>query len=134
MRVQGGDGIGSGVPPAARRAAGSGFALPNPATSLPPSSATALSAAPAVGALLALQTVDRGGESRRRAIARGRNILDSMDLLKLGLLEGLLSGDALARLRTLLADNAPSTGDTVLDSLMAEVELRAAVELAKHEK
>jgi hypothetical protein len=84
-----------------------------------------------IDALLALQGVDEPGERRRKAVKRGRSALDALDALKLGLLSGTLDTAALARLKTAAAGLAESTGDPGLDTVLAEIELRAEVELAK---
>ncbi|MEN3383785.1 MAG: hypothetical protein V7608_3829 [Hyphomicrobiales bacterium] len=100
---------------------------------------TTRSAAPASGtrtiggldALLALQAVEEPGEKRRRAVKRGRNALDALDALKLGLLSGTLDTAALARLKTVASGLSEATGDPGLDTVMAEIDLRVEVELAK---
>jgi Class II flagellar assembly regulator len=100
---------------------------------------TARSAAPAGGTrtiagletLLALQGVEEPGEKRRRAVKRGRNALDALDALKLGLLSGTLDTGALARLKTVASGLSEATGDPGLDTVMAEIDLRVEVELAK---
>lgn len=97
------------------------------------------SAAPASGmrtiagleTLLALQGVEEPGEKRRRAVKRGRNALDALDALKLGLLSGTLDTAALARLKAAASGLSESTGDPGLDTVMAEIDLRVEVELAK---
>ena len=81
--------------------------------------------------LLALQGVDEPGERRRKAVKRGRGALDALDALKLGLLSGTLDTAALARLKTAAAALSEPTGDTGLDTVLAEIELRVEVELAK---
>src|SRR5258708_15041696 len=95
---------------------------------------TTRSAAPASGTrtiggletLLALQGVEEPGEKRRRAVKRGRNALDALDALKLGLLSGTLDTAALARLRTVAPGLSEATGDPGLDTVIAEIDLRVA--------
>ncbi len=62
---------------------------------------------------------------------RGRTALDALDALKLGLLSGTLDAGALARLKSVSASLAEQTGDPGLDTVLAEIELRVGVELAK---
>ena len=62
---------------------------------------------------------------------RGRSALDALDALKLGLLSGTFDTGALARLKSVAASLAEPSGDPALDSVLAEIELRAQVELAK---
>jgi len=84
-----------------------------------------------IDALLALQGVDEPGERRRKAVKRGRSALDALDALKLGLLSGSLDSGALMRLKSAAIGLADSTGDPGLDTVLAEIELRVGVELAK---
>jgi hypothetical protein len=81
--------------------------------------------------LLALQGFEDPTERRKRAIKRGRNALDALDALKLGLLGGALENGAIAALKAARAELSDSTGDPGLDSVLAEIELRVEVELAK---
>ena len=62
---------------------------------------------------------------------RGRGALDVLDELKLGLLTGSLDQATVARLRAAAADLKASSGDPGLDAVLAEIELRVEVELAK---
>jgi hypothetical protein len=82
--------------------------------------------------LLALQEgIEEPAERRRRAVKRGRSALDALDALKLGLLSGTLDTGALARLKTVAAGLSEPSGDPGLDTVMAEIDLRVEVELAK---
>jgi hypothetical protein len=87
-----------------------------------------------IDALLALQGVEDVGERRRRAVRRGRSALDALDALKVGLLAGTMDVAALAKLRAAAADVGSVSGDPQLDGILAEIELRAEVELAKFER
>ena len=115
----------------ARRTASGTFSLEGES---PARSTNATSGTRAIGgidALIALQGVDEPGERRRKAVKRGRSALDALDALKLGLLSGTYDAAALARLKTVAASLAEPSGDPALDSVLAEIELRAQVELAK---
>ena len=97
-------------------------------------SASATSGTRSIGGidtLLALQGVEEPGERRRKAVKRGRSALDALDALKLGLLSGSFDTGALARLKSVTAGLAEPSGDPALDAVLAEIELRAQVELAK---
>lgn len=83
-----------------------------------------------VGALIALQAVDDPLNSRRRAVQGGRDILDALDRIKIALLEGRIPDDRLERLAAIVSQQM-SSGDERLDGLLAEIDLRARVELAK---
>lgn len=86
-----------------------------------------------IGAVLALQGDLTPDDAKRRAVERADTMLDALDEIQLALLSG---GDGATALNTLakLAKNASSaTGDAGLDQLTRQVEIRAAVELAKRE-
>ena len=82
-------------------------------------------------ALVALQAVDSPMARRARASRRGKAILDDLDRLKLALLEGRAARPELDRIGRLVADRGERSGDSDLDSLIADIELRAEVEIAK---
>jgi hypothetical protein len=86
-----------------------------------------------VGALLALQEVPDAAEQRREAVHRSNDILDELEQLRLGLLTGSVPRPRLQRLMRLLRDRPGEYADPRLDSIIADIELRAAVELAKLE-
>ena len=85
-------------------------------------------------AMLALQSVDDALSKRRRALRRGRALLDDLEKLKLSLLEGRVGAADKARLAGLVADQRDRVDDPVLDSILGEIDVRAAVELAKLER
>ena len=115
----------------ARRAASGTFSLESESPARSTSSTSGTRAIGGIDALIALQGVDEPGERRRKAVKRGRSALDALDALKLGLLSGTYDAAALARLKTVTAGLAEPSGDPALDSVLAEIELRAQVELAK---
>jgi hypothetical protein len=89
-------------------------------------------AAPALDALIALQAVGQTPrERRRRAVSRGRSLLGALDGLKLAVLEGRTDAETLSGLSRDLVERREATGDQGLDEVLAAIELRAAVELAK---
>jgi hypothetical protein len=63
--------------------------------------------------------------------ARHGGILDRLDELKLALLSGEAGEAALDRLVRTLREERPADGDEVLNTLLDQIDLRAAVELAK---
>ncbi len=92
---------------------------------------TAAAAAPtSMDALLALQSVDDATVGRRKAARHGHSLLDALDDLKADLLAGQISQEKLNRLLKLV-QQAKSQSDPQLDALVADIELRARVELAK---
>ena len=93
--------------------------------------ATATHALTGLDALIALQAVDADApRKKRKAVKRGRDLLDRLDEIRIGLLSGHMSGEAIARVLSLLDETEP-TGDPRLDGLMEDIALRAEVELAK---
>jgi hypothetical protein len=137
MKVTGPGGIGSssGARPA-RGAGGDGFRIPTPEPaggSSQVSSVSATQGVMGVEALLALQDVGSPTERKRRAVRRASRILDTLDALKIGLLEGEISGADLDRLRRAVRDERDNTDDPALEAVLDEIELRAAVEVAKLE-
>jgi hypothetical protein len=138
MKVTGPGGIGSssGARPA-RSAGGEGFRIATPEAAPEPGPATSVSATRGVmgvEALLALQDVGGPLERKRRAVRRAGRILDVLDEIKIGLLEGGLSGADLDRLRRAIRDERDRTEDPALEAVLDDIELRAAVEMAKLEQ
>ena len=80
---------------------------------------------------MALQGVEDATERRRRAIRRGGGLLDRLDELKLAMLGGESGAPALERLARSLREERPEDADEGLKGLLDQIELRAAVELAK---
>ena len=98
----------------------------------------AQSAAPAsaIDALLAAQSVGDATdqEGRRRAMERGEGILETLEALRRALLLGNVPRHTLTELTNLLRAGRSELLDPRLAALMDEIELRAAVELAKLER
>jgi hypothetical protein len=134
MRVNGPNGTAVATGSSAtRRPGGSagGFTLSETSESQTASATVSLRAVGGIDALIALQGIEEPGERRRRAVKHGRRALDALDALKLALLSGTLEPTALLRLKSVAADLKDGSGDPELDQVLAEIELRVAVELAK---
>jgi hypothetical protein len=84
-----------------------------------------------IDALLALQGQADPSERRRRAVKRGRLALDALDELKAEVLAGTLGASTLMRLKAAGTDLRAASGDAGLDAVLAEIDLRLAVEIAK---
>ncbi len=98
----------------------------------PPASAVGGGGAIApVEALLALQEISDDSGGRNRGRQRGEELLDSLDDLHLGLLSGRMSLRALERLSVTVAAKRGQVEDIRLAQILDEIEVRAAVELAK---
>ena len=96
---------------------------------------SAASAAPAAAssldALLALQEVPAERLSRQEAERHGQALLDELDRLRHDLLNGIATPDALNRLSEMAKARKAQIEDPRLGEIIEEIELRAAVELAK---
>ena len=120
--------------PAAR--SGAGFSLPGSAPTSGAHAASASSSASSVAgvsALMALQGVEDPTERRRRSIRRASSLLDRLDELKLAMLGGADAASVLEKLARNVAEERPEDSDAGLKSVLDQIDLRAAVELAKLE-
>jgi hypothetical protein len=131
MRIYGPNGVSTAPATAPKRAASGTFSLDAGQEGRPVSGNTAPRSIGGLETLMALQAFEEPTERRRRAIKRGRTALDALDALKLGLLSGSLDAGALARLKSAAAELGERSGEPGLDSVLAEIELRVEVELAK---
>ncbi|KQP40725.1 flagellar assembly protein fliX [Methylobacterium sp. Leaf104] len=108
------------------------FAVAGPAPQASGPGATAAASLAGLDAILTLQSnADTPEERRRRSARRGNDLLDGLDRLKASLIMGRVSTRDLQAIAWRLAERGGSSGDPRLDALIAEIELRAAVELAK---
>lgn len=132
MRINGPSGLaGLASTPASRRAGASGFTVTEEASSSATAAPSALRTVGGIDALIALQGQDDLAERKRRAVKRGRIALDALDELKIEVLGGSLGPSTLQRLKSATTELRDSSGDERLDSVLAEIELRLAVEIAK---
>ncbi|MGA0600859.1 flagellar assembly protein FliX [Caulobacter sp. KR2-114] len=97
------------------------------------SAAAGVGAVASLEALMALQDIGGPLERRRRATARGGRLLDALEDLKIGLLDGALPKGAVERLAREAREQRAMTDDPGLDAILGEIEMRAEVELAKLE-
>jgi hypothetical protein len=86
-----------------------------------------------VGGLLGAQEVDERQARRHRAVKRGRLTLDALSNLRDSLLMGALPLTTIRQLEQLIASERAENDDPVLAGILDEIEVRAAVELAKLE-
>ncbi|MGD0023396.1 MAG: flagellar assembly protein FliX [Xanthobacteraceae bacterium] len=132
MRVYGPNGTALATAPlAARRSPSGTFTIAEADVPQAQSPAVALRTLGGIDALIALQGIENPVERRRRAVKHGRRALDALDELKLGLLAGTLDEGTMLRLKSVAADLKDGSGDEKLDSVLAEIDLRVEVELAK---
>jgi hypothetical protein len=139
MKITGPNGTGAAGGPRGVRpgAGGGGFRLPGADDVSGPSQASGAAGVRGVmgvDALLALQEVGGPLERRRKAVGRAGRILDVLDGIKLALLDGELGAGELDRLQRAVRDERALTDDPRLEGVLDEIELRAAVEIAKLER
>jgi hypothetical protein len=132
MKIEGPRSVGAaGAPRKASGASGAGFMLP---------AEGAADAAPASGiypmgaldSVLALQTIGFDPHRRGRQVRRGARTLDALEALARAHLDGA-APNAERLMLVALQKDVEQTGDPGLDSVMDEIDVRAAVELAKLE-
>ncbi len=110
-------------------AASSRFSLPKFGAAKT-NSAAGVSALTNLDALMTLQEIDDPLERKKRAVKRGHNILDSLSQLKASMLAGKVSSADLHKIVEHLRSRDASS-DPQLNDILAQIELRAEVELAK---
>lgn len=88
----------------------------------------------AIGGLLALQEVSDEDAGRSQTISHANNLLKSLEALRQSLLLGSVPIDVLRTLESRLKNQRQATIDPQLHAIIDDIELRAAVELAKYEQ
>jgi len=133
MRVYGPNGTALvAAAPSPRRAADGNFTLSEAEVTHAQTAPVSLRTLGGIDALIALQGIEEDpAERRKRSVQRGKGALDVLDDLKLGLLSGNLDSATVSRLRDAAANLKALSGDPLLDGVLAEIELRVEVELAK---
>jgi hypothetical protein len=132
MRIYGPNGAAlANAPAPSRRAASGTFTVSEEEAPRNSTAASSLRSVSTLDALMALQGVDDPAERKKRALAKGRNALDVLDALKLGLIDGSVDGSTLARLKVAGEGLTEGSGDSGLDTVLGEIDLRVAVESAK---
>lgn len=107
------------------------FSLGGTAEAARPAATAAASGVGGIDTLLALQGVENATERRRRFARKGTSALDLLDELKADLLAATAGSETLARLQRALEGLGERSGMPGLDSVLDEIGLRVAVELAK---
>lgn len=112
------------------RRSGAAFELPKKDAGASARASSAHAAVP-LDTLLAVQAQEDPAERKKRQARRGHDLLDGLDRLKAALLSGRVQIAELERLKGMVSARRESTDDPRLDEVLAHIELRAAVELAK---
>jgi hypothetical protein len=85
----------------------------------------------ATSALFAVQEVDDPLSGRKKAVLRGEDLLDRLDEIRHGLLFGAIPKERLSQLLSMIRRQQERVTDSGLRDVLADIELRAQVELAK---
>ena len=86
-----------------------------------------------VDTLIALQEVEDSTTGRKRGMARGKEMLELLDSIRHGLLIGGISRQKLESLVRAVRSDRLAIEDPKLQEVLEQIELRAAIELAKYE-
>lgn len=97
----------------------------------PVDAASRIAAPPMVGGILSIQEVDESQTRKGRMIRRAHGMLDALEDLKLSLLLGEVPPERLESVRERMREQKEQVADPRLREVMNEIEIRAAVELAK---
>ncbi len=131
--------IGVGRPATARpssrsggRKGSSGFAVDAPHQTVPHAVHGGASPVAPIPALLALQETPDATTGRARAAVRGKQLLDHLDEIRLGLLMGAIPRHTLKALASGVRAQRAEVADPRLIEILDEIELRAQVELTKY--
>ncbi|MFN4310442.1 MAG: flagellar assembly protein FliX [Ferrovibrio sp.] len=136
-KVKGPGSIAPGAPKRTTGAGGAGgasFASLLKGADKPTGQAPQVAPMAALDAMLTIQAVDEqtgGRQNRQRAFRRGSTLLEKLDEIRHGLLEGRIPAARLQSLAQALRSEKMAVEDPQLAELMAEIELRCEVELAK---
>ena len=95
---------------------------------------TATQSLTALSNFLAIQETSDQDSDRRRAILQGNTLLDELTDLQIGLVQGWLPKETLERVTRLLDRPRPAIDDPTINQALNDIEVRAAVELAKLEQ
>ena len=82
----------------------------------------------AVDALLSLQEVPDATRRPSAGLNRARDMLDRLDEIRVGLLEGAIPSERLSQLVRTVRTSRDNLNDPRLSAILDEIELRAAVE------
>lgn len=103
-------------------------------SSTAPSPAADVQTLSSMDALLSLQEIPDNETTKQRAMEEGRGALETLEKLRLSLLSGTVSGNMLSKLGDISNLKKQAINDANLTSIINDIELRAAVELAKLER
>lgn len=97
------------------------------------SATTSVASTSSLSNLLSLQEINDDGQSKRKALQQGNDMLDSLDKLRHSILTGSVPIHVLRNINSQLSAKKQYITDQSLLDIMDDIELRASVELAKIE-
>lgn len=131
MRIDGtGRIVSTGRSGPAAKSSGAAFAPETGHSPMRAGQSSAMTASAGIDALLALQAVDDATSGKRKAIKRAHLLIDTLEDIRADLLGGAVSEGRLNRAMALL-QQAKNQIEPGLDAVVADIELRVRVELAK---
>lgn len=87
-----------------------------------------------IGTMLALQEIGSDEFARKANVQKGHMSIDALENLRDALLSGNLTTSHVKRLQTVVDQQRELIDDPALNAILDDIELRAAVELAKLER
>lgn len=96
-------------------------------------SVSAANPASSIDSILSLQEIGQTEDSTERQIKRGQAVIAYLEKIREGLLTNQVRGQDLIILKKVLVTEKENATDPKLQAIIAEIELRAEVELAKIE-
>lgn len=136
-KIKGPGGVAPGAPKRSTGTSGTGgpsFASMLKGVEKPAGQVSQAAPVAALDSMLAIQSVDEQGggrQNRKRAYQRGSTLLERLEDIHHGLLTGSIPADRLQTLARTLRSEKLMVEDPKLAEVMAEIELRCEVELAK---
>lgn len=119
---------------AAKTGSGADFAqYLNIAGRTEPQDVKATAAVASADAIFAAQTIDdeEKKQIRKKLIKKGYDLLDKLDEIRQGLLQGEIAKEKLIEISRFVKNNNFNTDDERLREILSEIELRVEVEIAK---
>jgi len=112
--------------------AGGKFSVPGEASeTVATSNVASGSPIASIDAILALQGMDDSVSGNKKAFSKGQDLLDRLEEIRHGLLIGSIPVERLKQLQQTLTSYDVTDADPKLAEIVGEIEVRAAVELAK---
>lgn len=99
-----------------------------------PESVTTAAPLTGAGMFLGLQEIPEEEIERKRAVKKGKSMIEALEQLRDSMLMGTLSPSTIRQLESVLAEKRATVTDPRLTSILDDIEVRAAVELAKLEQ